>query len=156
MSLLGFGNRHIVKGIDPVADFNDTVQSTDIVHMAEYAVCRFIYYKGVGATGTCSIIVEACDDAAGTNNTAVAFKYQKYTAATDLPGAVLSATTTGFTTTAGSSQMYVIEVDANSLGTQGWVRMTMTEVVNSPVLGGVIIELLTPRYGADIPNTAIV
>lgn len=155
MSVLTFGKRHIVKGLDAVADaFSGTVYS-DVVHMAEYAVCRFIVHKGVGTTGTATLTVQACDDAAGNNPTAVPFKYQKYTGSDDLPGAVTAATASGFATTAGSSQLYVVEVDSQSLGSQGWVRLKSVEVVDDPVLGGILIELLGPRYANDIPSTAI-
>lgn len=155
MSLLTFGKRHIVKGLDPVADAFDSTVYSDVVKMAEYAVARFIVYKGVGATGTSALTIQACDNANGDNPVAIPFKYQAYTGSDDLPGAVNSAAATGFTTTAGSSQLYVIEVDAQSLGSQGWVRLKAVEVVNSPVLGGVLIELLGARYATDIPNTVI-
>lgn len=155
MSLLTFGKRHIVKGLDAVANaFAGTVHST-VVHMAEYAVCRFIYHKAVGSTGTATITIEACDNAAGANPTAIPFKVQKYTGADDLPGAVTAVAAAGFTTTAGSSQLYVIEVDAQSLGSQGWLRLTSVEVVASAVLGGIVIEMVGARYATDIPNTVI-
>ena len=155
MSIEGFGKRHIVKGIDAVADaFSGTVYS-DVVRMGQYAVARFIRHHGVGATGTSTITVEACDDAAGTNPVAIPFNYQKYIGADDLPGAVSAAAAAGFATTAGSSQLYVIEADAQSLAGKGWIRMKCVEVVDSPVLGGILIELLGPRYATDIPETAI-
>lgn len=155
MSILSFGKRHIVKGLDAVADaFAGTVQS-DVVKMAEYAVARFILHKGVGATGTSTITVQSCDNAAGDNPVAVPFKVQKYTGSDDLPGEVISVAAAGFATTAGSSQLYVVEVDSQSLGDNGWVFLKAVEVVDSPVLGGILIELLGPRYATDIPNTAI-
>lgn len=155
MSLLTFGKRHIVKGLDAVANaFAGTVQS-DIVNMKEYAVARFILHKGVGATGTSTLTVQSCDNAAGDNPVAVPFKYQKYTGADDLPGDVTSAAAAGFNTTAGSSQLYVIEVDSQSLGAKSWVYLKAVEVVASAVLGGIVIELVGPRYATDIPNTAI-
>lgn len=156
MSIMTFGDRHFVTGIDPVADAFAATVTSDVVRAREYAVVRFVVWKGVGATGTSTITVEACDDAAGTNATAVPFNYQAYiSTTTDLPGAVTRATASGFATTAGSSQIYVIEVDSQSLGSQGWVRLKAVEVVDSPVLGGVLIEMLQPRYGTDIPATAI-
>lgn len=155
MSVLTFGKRHIIKGLDPVANaFASTVYS-DVVKMAEYAVARFIVFKGVGTTGTATLTIEACDDAAGNNPVAIPFKYQKYTGSDDLPGDVTAATAAGFTTTAGSSQLYVLEGDSQSLGAKGWIRLKSVEVVASPVLGGILIEMLGPRYAADIPNTAI-
>jgi len=156
MSNLTFGERHIVKGLDAVADaFSGTVYS-DVVNLDEYAAARFMLHKGVGATGTSTITVEACDNAAGDNPVAVAFSYQAYIGADDLPGAVASPATTGFATTAGSSQLYVVEVEAQRLpAAKPWARLKAVEVANDPVLGGVLIELLKPRYGAHIPATAI-
>lgn len=155
MSTLSFGKRHIVKGLDAVANaFAGTVYS-DIVNMKEYSVARFIYHKAVGATGTATLTLEACDDNTGTNPVAIPFSYQAYTGADDLPGAVASALAAGFTTTAGSSQLYVLEADSQRLGTKGWLRLKSVEVVASAVLGGVVIELLGPRYATDIPNTAV-
>jgi hypothetical protein len=155
MSVTTFGKRHPIKGLDPVADAFDSTVYSDVVNMEEYAVARFIIYKGVGATGTSTITIEACDDAAGNNPVAIPFHYQKYVGADDLPGEVLAATTAGFATTAGSSQLYVIEADSQRMGNKSWIRLKAVELVNSPVLGGVLIELLSPRYGTDIPNTAI-
>lgn len=155
MSKLTFGTRHIVKGLDPVADaFSGTVYS-DVVAMREYAAARFIVYKGVGATGVSTITVEACDDAAGNNPVAVPFAYQAYIGSDDLPGAVQQATTAGFSTTAGSSQLYVIEADAAVMASKPYIRLKAVETVDSPVLGGIVIEMLNPRYATDIPNTVI-
>lgn len=155
MSILTFGKRHIIKGLDAVANaFAGTVYS-DVVNMEEYAVARFILQKAVGASGTATLTVEACDDATGANPVAIPFYYQAYTGADDLPGAVTAATAVGFNTTAGSSQMYVIEADSQRMGAKSWIRLKSVEVVASAVLGGIMIELLGPRYGADIPNTAI-
>lgn len=155
MSILNFGKRHVVKGLDAVADaFAGTVTS-DVVKMAGYAFAEFLLHKGVGATGTSTITVEACDDAAGNNPVAVPFKVQKYTGSDDLPGAVTDVAAAGFVTTAGSSQLYSIQVDSQSLGNKAWCRLKAVEVVDSPVLGGILIALHGPRYATDIPETAI-
>jgi hypothetical protein len=45
---------------------------------------------------------------------------------------VTAVAAAGFNTTAGSSQLYVIEVDSQSLGSQGWVRLKSVEVVAAP------------------------
>lgn len=155
MSVLSFATDHPVKGLDPVADaFSGTVYS-DVVNLANYASAEFTIYKGVGVLGTSTITMEACDNANGDNPVAVPFYYQAYTGADDLPGAVTAATTAGFTTTAGSSQLYEIQVDAQRLGAKSWLRLKAVEVVNDPVLGGILIELEGPRYATDIPATAI-
>src|SRR5262245_45737245 len=141
MSKHRFGERHIVKGLDAVANaFASTVYS-DVIHMAEYDSVEFLIHKGVGATGTATITVEACDDAAGNNPTAIAFSYQEYIGSDDLPGAVKNATSAGFTTTAGSSQLYVVCADAQKMGSQGWIRLKSVEVVASAVLGGILVRL---------------
>lgn len=156
MAQMSFGERHIITGIDPVADaFSGTVY-TDVVNMSGYAFAEFLIHKGVGATGTSTVTIEACDNASGDNPVAVPFAYQEYiSTTTDLPGAVKKATTTGFALTAGSSQLYVAQVDSQVMGGKGWVRAKLVEVVDSPVLAGVIIRLGSPRYGTDIPPTAI-
>lgn len=156
MSNLTFGERHIVKGLDAVADaFAGTVFS-DVVNVKDYHAARFIVHKGVGTTGTSTLTVEACDDAAGNNPVAVPFHYQKHDNADDVPDDVAAATAAGFATSAGSSQLYVIEVETQRLpGTKKWLRLKAVEVDNDPVLGGIIIELLKPRYAAHVPGTVI-
>jgi hypothetical protein len=156
MSNLTFGERHIVKGLDPVADaFSETVYS-DAVNAKDYHAVRFINHHGVGATGTRTLTIEACDNAAGDNPVAVPFHYQKNTGATDVPGDVTAAAAAGFATTAGSSQLNVLEVESQRLPAgKPWVRQKSVEVVDSPVLGGIIIEMVKPRYAAEVPATAI-
>jgi hypothetical protein len=155
MSVLPFGKRHLVTGLDPVADaFSGTVYS-DVLKMAEYAAAEFIIHKGVGTTGTSTITVEACDNAAGDNPVAVPFTVQKYTGSDDLPGEVISVAAAGFATTAGSSQLYSVMVDSQALGSKGWVRLKAVEVADDPVLGGILAVLHGPRFATDIPNTAI-
>lgn len=147
---------HLVKGLDPVADaFSGTV-SSDIISMKGHGLVEFIIYKGVGTTGTSTITVEACDDVSATNTTAIEFKYQAITTA-DTHGSITAATTAGFTTTAGSSQLYRIIVDASQLADTGYefVRLTATEVVDSPVLGGILAILKDARYEREVPATVL-
>lgn len=150
-------NVHLVKGLDPVANaFAGTVY-TDIVNMKGYSKARFIIYKGVGTTGTSTITVEATDDVSGSNVTAIPFVYKAITSG-DTEGALTAATTAGFTTTAGSSQLYVIEVNAEEMGDTGYgyLRMKCVESAASAVLGGILIELHGSRFAQDVPATAIV
>lgn len=146
-----------VKGLDPIADAFDGTKYTDIVSMRNYKYAKFIVYKGVGATGTSTITVEACDDVSGTTTSAVPFTYQAITSG-DTPGAVTAATTAGFTTTAGSSQMYVINVDSAVMGASGYefLRLKAVESVDSPVVGAILIELEEPKIAKEVPPTAIV
>lgn len=128
---------YLVKGLDPVADgFAGTVYSDVFEVLGDGAF--FIIYKGVGTTGTSTITVEACDDITPTNSTAVAF-YKK-TLSSGVWSAATAVAATGFATTAGSSDMYLVWVDAEELGTEGYgyVRLKAVEVANDPVLGGII------------------
>lgn len=136
-------------GLVPVADaFSGTVAS-DILSMRSHNRVRFIYFWGVGATGTLTLTVEASDDVSATNTTAVAFRY-RVTVAGATPGAMTTATSAGFTTTAGSSQIIELEVDAATVGATGYsfVRSKSVEVVDSPILGGILVEMLEPRHSS--------
>ena len=149
-------NSHFMKGLDPVADaFAGTVGS-DVVNFANYHSIVFVIYKGVGTTGTSTITVEACDDTTPSNTTAIPFRYKAITSG-DTEGALTAATTSGFTTTAGSSQLYLIEVDQQEMGDTGYdyVRLKAVESADDPVLGGVLIIGNGARYAQDVPATAI-
>lgn len=134
-------------------DIFDGNPSTDIVSMENYHDVYFIITKNAGATGTATITVSSCDDVTPTTATAIAFEYKKMTTI-DTMGAWTAATTSGFTTTAGADQLYVIHVnDAMLSGSDKFVKMTATEVVNSACDGAVIAFLANPRYA---PNAGTV
>jgi len=138
---------HWVKGIDPIADaFAGTVY-TDIVEVLGQGVL-FFRYDGVGTTGTSVVTVQACSTIAPAATTAVPFIYRISTSG-DTWGDWTAATTTGFTTTAGSSQMYQIYADAAHLAETGYgyARAVFTESADSEVLGGVLIAVVNLRYG---------
>lgn len=148
---------HWVKGLDPVADaFSGTVRS-DVVRGGNHRSVTFLIYKGAGATGTSTITVVANDDVTPSNDTAIPFKYRACTTG-DTWGALTDATTTGFATTAGSSQLYEITVDTDELHTSGYKYLSLkaVEVVDSPVLGGILIMMNQPRIAQATPATAIV
>jgi len=149
-------NLHFVKGLDPVADaFAGTVAS-DVVDLANHQSALFLIYKGVGVTGTSTITVEACDDVVPTNTTAIPF-YSKSITSTDVQGSLTARAAAGFATTAGSSQIYVIQVAAEDVAATGYqfVRLKAVEVVDSPVLGGIAIALAGPRFGGSTTATEI-
>ncbi len=149
---------HFVKGLDPVADFADTTQYSDIVNMKNFESVVFLVYKGVGTTGTSTLTVEACDDVVPTTATAVPFFYKTMAGSDDVPSVLTKATSSGFATTAGSSQLYACEVRYGDLAATGFTycRLKMAEVVNSPVLGGIAIIMGNPRSLKDPYSTAIV
>ncbi len=159
---------HFVKGKDPVADVFDNAISpvSDVVSMRGYGNVLFVIHIGVGATGTQTLTVEACDNVTPSNTTAIVFWYREITTG-DTEGAITKAAATGFTTTAGSSKIVLIEARAedvaaasvNSAVGNEFVRLAQSaEPANSPVLGGIVIELGgTPsRYTEDVKATAIV
>lgn len=148
---------HFVKGLDPVADFMAGTVYSDIVDFSLHQEILFVIYKGVGTTGTSTITVEASDDISGSNVSAIPFKYKAVTS-TDLQGAVTTATTSGFTTTAGSSQIYVIEVIPEEMAASGYqyVRLKAVESANDPVLGGILVIAGEPKYGKPGTTLSIV
>lgn len=148
-------NVKIIKGLDPVADaFAGTVYS-DSVSMAKYDRAAFVVYKGVGATGTSTLTVEASSDASRTGATAIPFKYRRV-ASGDTAGDVTSASASGFATTAGSSEMYIIEVESSDcLSGKPWLSLKAVEVVDSPVAGGILVLASGAKYAGDDLPTAI-
>ena len=108
----------------------------------------FVIHKGVGATGTSVITVQACDDTTPTNSTAVEFIYRACTSG-DTWGAWTDGATTGFTTTAGSSQLYQVYVDAAQLAEEGYgyARLKAVESADAAVLGGILCIVMGTRYG---------
>jgi len=149
-------NGHIIHGLAPVADaFSGTVRS-DVFNMKNYNGCTFLIYKGVGTTGTSTITVNACDNTTPSNRTAIPFRYRVNTSS-DTWGAVTAVAATGFATTAGSNHMYEIIVDAAELAKAGYgfVELTAVEVVNDPVLGGIMWFGHEPMQPQDVPATAL-
>ena len=147
---------HLVKGLDPVVNAFAGTVSSQAVNMAKWERTMFVIYDGVGATGTSTLIVEACSTAAGANNTAIPFRYRQVLSG-DTEGTLTLATAAGFTCTAGSSKIIEIEVRAEDLAALGYnyVRVTSTEVVASAVLGGILVIQGEPRNRSQIAETSI-
>lgn len=145
---------HMAFGKNPVADFLSGTVTSDVVNMKNFDEVVFLFYWGVGTTGTATITVEACDDASASNTTAIPFRYRNITGAInagDTHGAITDATTAGFTTTAGSHQVYAISVRAEEMGdtNYGYVRCKAVEVADDPILGGILILQGHPRFDVD-------
>jgi len=149
-------NNHVVMGLAPVADAFATTVYSDIVNLRDWKHVTFIIIKGVGTTGTSTVTVQACDDVTPSNRTAVAFKYRACTA-DDTWGALTSATTAGFALTAGSAQLYAVEVDAQGIVSSGYgyCQLKLVEVVDAAVLAGILIILSEPRYARATAPTAL-
>jgi hypothetical protein len=171
MNALFSEQMHPVIGLGAVANAFAGTVSSQAVNLQDFKKVIFVYHKAVGATGTATLIIEACTTAAGANNTAIPFYWRPYLgtgSSTDLPTSNPAlAASTGITTTAGSNQLYVLEAAEGALwnvssdqdiGTYKYVRLTSTEVVASAVLGGILIFLGAPQYAGTLnpPRSVIV
>ena len=155
MATLGpMENLHFVSGLAPVADALAATKYSDVFEVQGEGAF-WIIHKGVGATGTSTITVEACDDTTPTNSTAVAFYYRTCTTG-DTWSDVTKATTAGFATTAGSAQMYQMWVPASELGEEGYgyARLKAVEVADDPVLAGILCGVYGLR-NAPQPSSLI-
>jgi hypothetical protein len=129
--------------------------TTDIISLANYGSAIFVLTKGPGATGTAVVTVESCDDTSATTSTAVAYNYAVCTSGNTW-GNITAATSSGFTTTAGANQCYLIEIRDDQLsGTDKYVRAVFTESANDPVDGSVVSLGMNPKYPQDAPKEMI-
>lgn len=141
---------NIRQGLAPDADRYNTDPATDVVNTKYYGHTTFIVEHGAGATGTAVVTVEECTAADGTGATAIPFKYRLY-AITAAQGALTDATASGFTITAGANKLAVIEVPSRSLSDGSpYVRVQLTEGVDSPVDASVLIIQSQPRYAGTL------
>ena len=137
---------HFVNALPPVADGFAGTKTSDVIKVDGDGI-EFIVYRGVGTTGTSTLTVLACDDVVPTTTAAVAFWYKEVTS--DPGDATWTlATTSGFTTTAGSNAMFRIWVPADLIGANGYgyAQLKAVEVANDPVLGGVLARVVNTRF----------
>lgn len=141
-------------GIAPAADaFAGTVTS-DYVRLDKFGRLLATIVKGVGTAGTSTITVLAASDSSGTGATAITFYYREETTLGTIGDATL-ATTSGFTTTAGSNQRYYVEVKSDQCpADKPWVAIKAVEVANDPVAGSIELKLADARYGCDVSPIA--
>jgi len=147
MSGLFLERSHVEIGIAAIADAFAADVFSDVVNMKNYGRVRFLTHWGVGATGVVKLTVEACDDVVPTNVTKVEFWYRVN--ASGVAGAITRAVAAdGVSNVAGSNQIIEIEVLAEDLAVTGrqYVRLSIDETTDSPLLGGVLIEQLDPRF----------
>jgi hypothetical protein len=140
MSELLLEELQFIKGLDPVADAFDSTVYSDVVNMSKFERVVFAVYVGVGATGTSTLTVQACDDTTPSNRSAVPFYYREITTG-DTEGAITAAAAAGFTTTPGSSKLVLVEVREDALASSGYgyVQLKAVESANSPVLAGILV-----------------
>lgn len=149
MSIHSLEKLRFTQGLPPVADYGAAGVSSDVIDMSGHNKAIFVIQKGAGATGTGVLTIEACDDTTPSNTTAVPYRYRETTAA-DVLGTLTEAAAAGYTVTAGANILVVVEVDAVEVRKAGatfeFVRLTMTESTDSPVLAGILVILAEPRY----------
>ena len=146
------GNSSFIAANEDIFNGNP---STDIVNMELYNDAYLLIIKSAGATGTATITCGSCDTVVPGTATAVAFEYKACTSA-DTWGAWTAAATSGFVTTAGANQMYLCHVSADMLsGANKFVRFTLTETVNDPCDGAVVLFMANPRFSPNPSVTAL-
>lgn len=147
---------HFAKGIDPVADAFDSTVASDVINFKNLHRVAFVIICGVGATGSSTFTVEACDDVTPTTQSAIGFYWREITSG-DTEGVYSLKASTGVVGTVGSSKIFIAEVreDALAASGYGYVRLKAVESVNSPVLAGVLVIGESKIPGALKP-TAIV
>jgi hypothetical protein len=137
---------HFVKGIDPVADMNNGTVYSDIIEVGGEGI-MFLYYKGVstGGTDNATITVQACSTITASATSAVPFWYKRVGTTDD---GWTAATATGFSITAGSSDLYLIAAPKDVFGSSGYkyARLSCAEVTNDPVVACVLACVYGLRY----------
>lgn len=137
-------------------DFLAGTVNTDVVNLGKYDKALWLIQKGAGATGTTVVTVGSCDTVVPGTATAVAFHYWTCTSG-DTWSDMQTATSAGFTTTAGADQMYAIEINSSELSTTNqFARLTCTESANDPCDGSIICIMGGGRVVQEVPITAIV
>lgn len=145
----------LVKGLAPAADRFNTNPATDVVNLGLADSATFLIHYSGGTTGKATVTVEACTAADGTGATAVPFRYRSDTnGASDVRGAVTNATAAGVDTVPAEEHILEVEIKASELPAGSkFVRAKLTESVNDPVNGSVMILLRNPRFqGKDMPT----
>lgn len=139
MSGLLMERLQFITGLDPVADALAGTVASDVIDMSAFSRIVFLLHQGVGATGTSTLTVEACDDTTPSNTTAIPFHYRTDHVGDE--GAFAAAAAAGFNTTAGSGKIVAVEVREDALAATGYryVRLRAVEVVDSPVLAGILV-----------------
>lgn len=119
------------------ADLFDGDPETTALDMSDANSVRFAIPKTATA-GSAVITAQYCDSD-GSNPTAIVFEYRE----TDdgVRGDLTRAAVTGFTTAVGSTLVEVF-INAQALGAKKYVRLVLTEAVNTPVVGVVMADVL--------------
>lgn len=154
-------NFHILGGLSPSTDVYNTNPASDVVNMSYFESLIFLVIQKANATstaGTASIKPQAVSSVAASNAEDLPFHWSKKTTGASsvwsTPVAVAAASS--ITTTANEDTIYAIEVQNRVLpDAKKYVQLKLTEVVNAPVLGSVIVIGNAPRFGAPFSLDAL-
>ena len=132
---------HVVQLIAPV-DVTGGVTAQRFA-MKEYQHASILIQIGVSAAAPTAIVLKNCQDANGTNATAIPFSiYKQETAGAshDVLGARTAVTSAGYAPSANDGIFYVIELDAAELSDgYEYVELDITNGVNSVIASAVAI-----------------
>jgi hypothetical protein len=159
-------NMHIVAAFYPVADAFAGGITTDAVSLANYKRATLLISTGaIEDAGISNIVtVEACTAAAGTNNTAMAFRSRVCASSTtvDVWSALTARAATGnnfATANAVANAIWMLEVTAvevaSAVAGGMFVRAVIAETANKTITAGGIWILSEPRFPNSIPVQAI-
>ena len=137
--------------LEPAADRFNGDPATAPINMKHCAHVLFLLDKGAGATGTATLTVESCDNAASDNPVAIPFRYRER-AASGQWGPLTKATAAGFETTAGANRQVAIELDDAELEDgKPFVRVQVTEATDGPVAASILAVLCDLNYfGSEV------
>lgn len=145
----------VVVGLKADADLLAGTKTSDWVNMGKYPNLCAVLNLGDGTTGVSGITVQAGTDSSGSDPQPVVFKRRRI-ASGDTAGDLTSTAVTGFDTTAGGGDTYLIEVSAADLPDgHPWVAVKAIESVDAVVDGCLMFYLYNARYGGDDLPTAI-
>ena len=141
------GQHEMIRLVTVLAPDADALAGTKYGKPINLAVFReAVHYltKGVGATGTSQVTLEACDDALGSNPVAVPFIYRHSADGGDTYGEAIEVDENGFTTEAGSDgcyQFFAPSVARLATLNKQFLRVKCVEVVNDPCDAAVVAVL---------------
>jgi len=159
---------HIVTGIVPVADAFAGGVSSDVINLKNYGRCTFVIQTGAIQDGCVSnlVTVDACDDAAASNTTAMPFYHrsQRWSTTNDIWADVTPqlATASGYNFTvnhAVANAIHIVDITGEMVEQAApgyeFARLTIAETANKTITAGVLVILSRPRFTQDLPLTAI-
>lgn len=152
-----FDKFKVVPVVVPI-DSTGAALTQDVVNMANYARCTFIFQIGnLAANSAANLILMECEDASKTGADAIASRYRISEAfPSDTFGAWTTLATTGLALAAATDdgKTVMIEIDAIDLSANhNWVYITHTGGAGATLVSCVAI-LSGQRYAPDMTAIA--